>query len=108
MVNQYNPFKENRTEQMKDLWKYYVPFSGLDTAGKPIVVEGGRGSGKTMFFQCNSWRQKILMLQKNKKPITDILDNEDFIGIYYRVDTTFVSSMRERKKINGDQYLKHI
>lgn len=98
MVNQYNPFKENRTEQMKDLWKYYVPFSGLDTAGKPIVVEGGRGSGKTMFFQCNSWRQKILMLQKNKKPITDILDNEDFIGIYYRVDTTFVSSMREREE----------
>lgn len=100
MINQYNPFKENRTEQMKDLWKYYVPFPGLDGAGKPLVVEGGRGSGKTMFFQCNSWRQKILEFQKNSKPITNILDSEDFVGIYYRVDTTFVSSMREREEEN--------
>lgn len=100
MTNQYNPFKENRTEQMRDLWKYYVPFPGLDSAGKPLVVEGGRGSGKTMFFQCNSWRQKILEFQKNDKPITDLLNNEDFVGIYYRVDTTFVSSMRERKEGN--------
>lgn len=100
MTNQYNPFKENRTEQMKDLWKYYVPFPGLDGAGKPLVVEGGRGSGKTMFFQCNSWRQKILELQKNSKPITNLLDGEDFVGIYYRVDTTFVSSMREREEAN--------
>ncbi|MBE6700402.1 MAG: hypothetical protein E7582_00725 [Ruminococcaceae bacterium] len=100
MTNQYNPFKENRTEQMRDLWKYYVPFPGLDSAGKPLVVEGGRGSGKTMFFQCNSWRQKILEFQKNSKPITDLIDNEDFVGIYYRVDTTFVSSMREREEDN--------
>ncbi|MGN0246291.1 MAG: hypothetical protein ACI4DK_10045 [Lachnospiraceae bacterium] len=100
MTNQYNPFKENRTEQMKDLWKYYVPFPGLDSTGKPLVVEGGRGSGKTMFFQCNSWRQKILEFQKNSKPITNLLDSEDFVGIYYRVDTTFVSSMREREEEN--------
>ena len=100
MTNQYNPFKENRTEQMKDLWKYYVPFSGLDGAGKPLVVEGGRGSGKTMFFQCNSWRQKVLEYQKTNKPIASILDGEDFVGIYYRVDTTFVSSMQEREEDN--------
>lgn len=100
MTNQYNPFKENRTEQMRDLWKYYVPFPGLDSAGKPLVVEGGRGSGKTMFFQCNSWRQKVLEFQKNNKPITNLLDSEDFVGIYYRVDTTFVSSMREREEEN--------
>ena len=53
-----------------------------------------------MFFQCNSWRQKILEFQKNSKPITNILDSEDFVGIYYRVDTTFVSSMREREEEN--------
>lgn len=100
MTEQYNPFKENRAEQMKDLWKYYVPFPGLDGDGKPLVVEGGRGSGKTMFFQCNSWRQNLLKIRKNEEPITNLLDDRDFIGIYYRVDTTFVSSMRGKEENN--------
>ena len=100
MIDQYNPFKENRTEQMKDLWKYYVPFPGLDGAGKPLIVEGGRGSGKTMFFQCNSWRQVASQLRKNEEPISDLLDKRDFVGIYYRVDTTFVSSMYGREEDN--------
>lgn len=100
MIEQYNPFKENRTEQMKDLWKYYVPFSGLDSAGKPIVVEGGRGSGKTMFFQCNSWRQVTSQFIKCEESVVKLLDSKDFIGIYYRVDTTFVSSMKGREENN--------
>lgn len=100
MPEQYNPFKENRAEQMKDLWKYYVPFPGLGGDGKPLVVEGGRGSGKTMFFQCNAWRQMLLQIRKNEQPVTDLLDKKDFIGIYYRVDTTFVSSMRGREEQN--------
>lgn len=100
MTEQYNPFKENRTEQMKDLWKYYVPFPGLDGAGKPLVVEGGRGSGKTMFFQCNSWRQVMSQLRKNEEPIVNLLDKKEFVGIYYRVDTTFVSSMSGREEEN--------
>lgn len=98
MLNQYNPFKENRTEQMKELWKYYVPFPGLDGAGKPIVVQGGRGSGKTMFFQCNSWRQVLSQIRKNEKQSSALFDEHDFVGIYYRVDTTFVSSMRGREE----------
>ena len=85
MHNTYNPFKANRTEQMKELWKYYVPFSKLDNTCKPIVVEGGRGSGKTMFFQCNSWRQILSKLSNEEKPLSDILNEEGFIGIYYRV-----------------------
>lgn len=100
MTEQYNPFKENRAEQMKDLWKYYVPFPGLDGDGKPLVVEGGRGSGKTMFFQCNAWRQMLLQIRKNEQPVTDLLDKKDFVGIYYRVDTTFVSSMRGKEEQN--------
>ncbi|WP_312943157.1 hypothetical protein [Oscillibacter sp.] len=102
MHNQFNPFKENRTEQMRDLWKYYVPFPGLDGAGKPIVVQGGRGSGKTMFFQCNSWRQVLSEVRKSEKPSSILLDDRDFIGIYYRVDTTFVSSMRVREEAHWD------
>lgn len=98
MTERFNPFKDNRAEQMKDLWKYYVPFPGLDSDGKPLVVEGGRGSGKTMFFQCNSWRQVVSQLHKNEEPITNLFDQKAFVGIYYRVDTTFVSSMRGREE----------
>lgn len=102
MVSQYNPFKENRTEQMKDLWKYYVPFPGLDSTGKPIVVQGGRGSGKTMFFQCNSWRQVLSQIKKNERTVETSLDERGFIGIYYRVDTTFVSSMRSKEETHWE------
>lgn len=102
MFNQYNPFKDNRTEQMRDLWKYYVPFPGLDGSAKPVVVEGGRGSGKTMFFQCNSWRQILSQLRKNGKAVPALFSEYDFVGIYYRVDTTFVSSMCNREADNWD------
>lgn len=88
----YNPFKENRAEQMTDLWKYYVPFPIMDEASKPIMVEGGRGSGKTMFFQCNSWRQVLSKIRKEETNIDEIF-KPGFLGIYYRVDTTFVASM---------------
>ena len=37
--------------------------------------------------------------QKNGKTICDLID-EDFIGLYYRVDTTFVSSMRNGEEEN--------
>ena len=100
MTNQYNPFKDNRAEQMRDLWKYYVPISVIDESGKPVVVEGGRGSGKTMLFQCNSWRQVLSQLEKQKCTISKMFEMHSFIGIYYRVDTTFVASMSGRDNKN--------
>ena len=99
---QYNPFKENRAEQMRDLWQYYVPFPGfLDSAGKPIVIEGGRGSGKTMIFQCNSWREKLAEIRKHGHSFSDLYEKNPFVGIYHRVDTTFVASMNGRE-LNWD------
>jgi hypothetical protein len=90
----YNPFKENRTEQMKDLWKYYVPILKIvDESNKPLVLEGGRGSGKTMLFVCNSWREKTQQFSDEGKDIEQCLKKEPFIGMYYRVDTAFVSAM---------------
>jgi len=94
LYEQFNPFKDNRTEQMTHLLKYYVPFSRLDAAAKPVVVEGGRGSGKTMLFQCNSWREILAQIKKSGKNAETIFSDYPFIGLYYRVDTTFVSSMR--------------
>lgn len=97
----YNPFKENRTEQMQELWRYYVPVPGIiNETRKPLVIEGGRGSGKTMFFQCNSWKQLLLQFRKNQKTTSSMFDENEFIGIYYRVDTTFVSSMCDKGEDN--------
>ncbi len=92
----YNPFITNRTEQMNELWKYYVPFIKMGAEGKPLLVEGGRGSGKTMLFQCNSWKQKLERYKKDNDNMQSFISDMDFVGIYYRVDTTFVSSMRGR------------
>ena len=100
MNSQYNPFKENRAEQMKELWKYYVPIPGIDAAGKPLVVEGGRGSGKTMLFQCNSWREVSAEIRLKGLSSSTLYTNKPFVGIYYRVDTTFVSAMKG-KEVNN-------
>lgn len=102
-MNNFNPFKDNRTEQMKDLWQYYVPFSSLEETNKPIMVEGGRGSGKTMYFQCNSWRQTLQQIRMQDKDIGDLLNESKFIGIYYRVDTTFVSLMCDQEENDWNQ-----
>jgi len=90
----FNPFKDNRAEQMNDLWKYFVPISKIiDESRKPLVLEGGRGSGKTMLFLCNSWREKSYKFLNESNDIESSFKKEPFIGIYHRVDSAFVSTM---------------
>lgn len=91
-----NPFSINRVEQMKDLWRYYVPFKELPSdVNKPIVLEGGRGTGKSMFFRCNSWRERLAALQTSSNtPVADLIKLNQ-IGIYYKVDSSFVGAMTE-------------
>lgn len=94
-----NPFRQFRAEQFdENLWSYYVsdPFDNL-LGGKPLVVEGGRGSGKTMFFLCNSWREQRFSIIPNSDSVQPLLDASRHIGIYYRVDTPFITSL-----IGGD------
>lgn len=100
-----NPFREYRAEQMgPDLWRMYVPgpFSGL-LIPRPLVLEGGRGSGKTMFFLCNSWSQQVKSAAASGKSISSLIRPPEFLGVYYRVDTGFVNSMRggDRKDWTG-------
>lgn len=95
-----NPFREYRAEQMgPDLWKMYVPgpFGGLLTS-HPLVLEGGRGSGKTMIFLCNSWKQQVRSAAASGRSLFSLVNPPEFLGIYYKVDTGFVTSMR-----GGDQ-----
>lgn len=93
MINK-NPFSVNRAEYMKNLWKYYVPFKDFpDNVDKSVVVVGGRGTGKSMFFLCNSWREKYSALEiSSNTPVNDFL-SQGQIGIYYKVDSTFVGAM---------------
>lgn len=93
MINS-NPFSVNRAEYMKNLWKYYVPFNDFqDNIDKSVVVVGGRGTGKSMYFLCNGWREKYAKLEASSEtPIQDFL-NQTQIGIYYKVDSAFVGSM---------------
>lgn len=100
-----NPFSLNRAEYMRDLWKYYVPFKDFpDSIEKPVIVVGGRGTGKSMFFLCNSWREKYASLEgTSDTPIVDFLKSKQ-IGVYYKVDNTFVSAMNSASsdKCNWD------
>lgn len=93
-MSELNPFAVNRAEFMRDLWKYYVPLKELDVEiSKSLVVEGGRGTGKSTVFLCNCWRN--LLAEAENDPTTSI---EDFferksVGLYYKVDGTFLYAM---------------
>lgn len=93
MINA-NPFSNNRAEYMKELWKYYVPNSHISFESlQPMIVEGGRGTGKTTLFLCNCWREKS---SKDKSfggnGVTNLV-KEGFIGLYYKADPSFLSAI---------------
>ncbi len=87
-----NPFNRNRAEQMGETsWKYFVrePFSNL-LSEKPLIFEGSRGCGKTMFFLCNSWKEVFSEYETNKQDINELFGSDKFIAFYYKVDGKFV------------------
>jgi hypothetical protein len=94
MVTEYkNPFSKIRAEQMGDaLWKYYVKPVKEYIGSQPLIFEGSRGTGKTMFFICNSWKEKYAKAKANNIPLKDFLSTEKHIGFYYKVDGRFVKS----------------
>ena len=78
MYSEINPFSQLRAELMgPELWKMFVPgpFARL-TAQRPLVLEGGRGSGKTMFFLCNSWRERLSNVKANGGTIKNLLQRQ--------------------------------
>ena len=90
-----NPFFANRAEQMgEEIWRLYVekPFQNL-LGPKPLVFEGGRGCGKSMFFLCNSWREKELKAREENIKLSDIIKSGEPIGIYYKVATSITTSL---------------
>lgn len=93
-MSELNPFAVNRAEFMRDLWKYYVPIKELDLeAPKSLVVEGGRGTGKSTVFLCNSWRNRLSEAENDPAMTLDDYLSKKSIGIYYKVDGAFLSVM---------------
>jgi len=81
------PFSEYREEQARvNVFDYFVTPSFFDQFcdTKPLLIYGSRGSGKTTLF-------KALTLSE-AQDTQDYLSNNNYIGIYYRIDMNITKS----------------
>lgn len=94
-----NPFSIDRAEQLGDrLFEFYSNhknFEGL-LKRKSLMLEGGRGSGKTMFFLYNSYFNKKKESISEKKSFDNFFLSEKLIGIYFRADSNFVPAFQHK------------
>lgn len=87
-------FAKNRAEELPDdVWKMFVHPRNqtkidLRKWSKSTIIEGGRGSGKTMFlkYHCHP-----TIFSRNKDEI--INEDFEFIGIHWRPDTFFTQNI---------------
>ena len=86
-------FSKSRAEEYPaDLWNIFVippkykEHACLFNFSRAVMIEGGRGSGKTMFlrYHCHQTR----FSQKRNKIMSDELKH---VGLYFRPDTDFCS-----------------
>lgn len=78
---------------------YY--FSALQD-GRPCVLEGGRGTGKTTVLRGLSYEGQF---ELRNKEIASFDNDIDFIGIYYRVNTNHVRAFKGGG-VNNDLWIK--
>lgn len=90
-----NAFAKNRAEELgPDLWrKFVVPLFfhklALDDVRKPLLIEGGRGCGKTTLLRYLSHRTQ---LSERRQLSADRLPKQ--IGLYLRADTQYLRTYR--------------
>ena len=83
------PFAEYREEQLKvNIFDYFVEPSFFEKFcdTKPILISGSRGTGKTTIL-------KVLTLAETKD-LESYLNDNNYIGIYYRVDLNITTSFQ--------------
>jgi len=101
--NFINPFSVDRAEHLgKDLFKFYVnhqKFHGI-LKRKSLIVTGGRGCGKTMFFLYNTYFQKKLEFENISTDLNyhKFLLSEERISIYFRADSDLVTAFNLKGK----------
>lgn len=92
-----NPFSKIRTEQMGDsAWRYFVEPAKDFIGAKPLIFEGSRGTGKTMFFLCNSWKDKLEDYKSRGYSFESYLKSTTHLGFYYKADGRFVNSLSKK------------
>lgn len=93
-----NPFVLNRAEQMGNALHEYFVADGLENllSNKPLVLQGGRGCGKTMFLMYHSYWSKKSEYVDRSSDLSDLLQQEEIIGVYYRADSLFVTAFQHK------------
>jgi len=99
-----NPFVLNRAEQMETSLHEYFVGDGLEglLSNKPLVLEGGRGCGKTMFLLYHGYWSKKREYLDRSLDLKELLKHEQIIGIYYRADSLFVTAFRHKNLSEQD------
>lgn len=103
-----NPFAEFNASLMDDdeIIKYWIQPQilfgqqavGVDLTGIiPVIVMGGRGTGKTMLLKYLSNEVQIKMYSSENAMDEDFLRFASYIGVYYRFDGPTLSSFKDRK-----------
>ncbi|MGB0834817.1 MAG: hypothetical protein ACPGR2_09890 [Psychrobium sp.] len=113
--NVIKAFAKNRAEEFPvDVWGLYVLPPNYEKINlfnyeKAVMIEGGRGSGKTMFlrFHCHDCR---FSANREKVPLSEL----NKVGLYFRPDTHFCSSItselfdKDWEKIFGKYILLNV
>jgi hypothetical protein len=74
---------------------------GIDLVGKiPVVVQGGRGTGKTMLLRYLSYELQLRDHERDKGSLADFVKSAKYLGIYYRFDGPKLSSF-SNKNVSG-------
>ena len=97
MTNVQAPIVRTRAEEHEDdVWgEFFIPpyFSKLNLKNrkKPLIVQGGRGCGKTMFLKYLHYKTSFSKKREKIDP-----SEASHVGIYLRVDTQFCNALVRR------------
>lgn len=106
MATYNNPFSIDRAEQLGDrLFEFYSNHKNFDglLKNKSLILEGGRGSGKTMFFLYNSYFSKKKEAISKGINFKKFLSDQNLIGIHFRADSNFVTAF-QHKGLNENEW----
>lgn len=108
MSNFENPFSTDRAEQLGDkLFEFFAShksFEGLLRL-KSLILEGGRGSGKTMFYLYHSYNNKKKEALSKGVKFEDFFKEENLIGLHFRADSNFVPAF-QHKGVNEEEWVQ--